>query len=129
MRGHGKWRSAGEQEVAPEIKPDPTPFDGTGNPVPLVTGNFVGRGGGVSEAIATGLPDGDYKWRARTLVGATPSDWVEYDAGLNPDSTVDISAGGGGGSGPASRDNGNADSWINDSSLCLAGIPSGARVV
>ncbi|MBI2930615.1 MAG: hypothetical protein HYY16_03105 [Planctomycetes bacterium] len=107
-----------------EVKPVPTPFDGTNVPIPLATGNQV-VGAGVSETTVTGLTNGDFKWRARTIAGVTNSGWVEYDAGLNPDFTIAI--GGGGGGGPSGRNNSNGDSWINDSPLCLGGVPgSGA---
>jgi hypothetical protein len=69
----------------PEIKPEGVAFDGSG----LYTGTPV-VGAGFSEAVAAGLADGAYRWRARSVdgTGAT-SGWIAPGAGPGPDFRVE----------------------------------------
>lgn len=68
-----------------EIKPEGVPFDGSG----LYTGTPV-IGAGFSEAVAAGLADGTYHWRARAVDGTgARSDWIAPALGPGPDFRVE----------------------------------------
>jgi hypothetical protein len=68
-----------------EVKPDGVPFDGSG----LYTGTPV-IGAGFSEAAAAGLPDGAYRWRARSVDGTgAVSGWIVPGTGPGPDFRVE----------------------------------------